>query len=58
LREYLRFRHFFRHAYGYTLEWNKMQWKVVSIAETLALLREELQDFFAAVMSSEGNGDR
>jgi len=35
-----------------------MQWKVVSIAETLALLREELQDFFAAVMSSEGNGDR
>lgn len=26
LKDYLDFRHFFRHAYGYTLEWNQIRW--------------------------------
>jgi len=46
LKDYLDFRHFFRHAYAYTLEWNKMRWKVESMAETLELLRRQLMDFF------------
>lgn len=58
LREYLKFRHFFRHAYGYTLEWTKMRWKVESMSETLELLREQLRVFFQAVIHSEGDGGR
>jgi len=50
LKEYLDFRHFFRHAYGYTLEWSKMQWKVERMSETLTMLREQLQAFFETVM--------
>jgi len=49
LKEYLDFRHFFRHAYGYTLQWSKMRWKVENMSETLDILREQLQAFFEAV---------
>jgi predicted nucleotidyltransferase len=49
LREYLGFRHFFRHAYGYTLLWNKMRWKAESMSETLVMLREQLRVFFEAM---------
>jgi len=47
LTEYLKFRHFFRHAYGYTLKWNEMRWKVESMAETLEMVRQQLATFFA-----------
>ncbi len=53
LEEYLRFRHFFRHAYGYTLDWNQLRWKVESISETLQILHEQLQTFFDNL--AEGN---
>jgi len=46
LEEYLKFRHFFRHAYGYTLEWHRMRWKVEYMAETLEMLRQQLTAFF------------
>jgi predicted nucleotidyltransferase len=46
LQEYLEFRHFFRHAYGYTLEWNRLRWQAEQMGETLRLLREQLQTFF------------
>ncbi|HXW01445.1 MAG TPA: nucleotidyltransferase domain-containing protein [Anaerolineae bacterium] len=46
LEEYLKFRHFFRHAYSYTLEWNRMNWQAEQMSETLRLLREQLQTFF------------
>lgn len=46
LQEYLRFRHFFRHAYGYTLEWNPLRWLVEQMSPTLTMLREQLQLFF------------
>jgi predicted nucleotidyltransferase len=49
LREYLRFRHFFRHAYGYTLQWNQMRWKVENMADTLTMLRAQLRVFFEAM---------
>lgn len=46
LEEYLRFRHFFRHAYGYTLEWNRLRWQAEHLRETFATLRERLRAFF------------
>lgn len=46
LEEYLKFRHFFRHAYNYTLEWNRMSWQAQQMSETLRLLRDQLQTFF------------
>jgi predicted nucleotidyltransferase len=46
LEEYLKFRHFFRHAYRHTLEWNRMRWLAEQMSETLRLLREQLQTFF------------
>jgi hypothetical protein len=47
LQEYLKFRHFFRHAYGYSLGWNRMRWPAEQMGETLQLLREQLMAFFA-----------
>ncbi len=49
LEEYLRFRHFFRHAYAYTLEWNRLQWLLKQMRSTLTMLREQLQTFFDAL---------
>lgn len=46
LKEYLDFRHFFRHAYSYTLEWSRMRWLVEGMGETLRRLREQLQAYF------------
>lgn len=46
LEEYLKFRHFFRHAYSYTLEWNRLRWLAEQLGATLQLLREQLQIFF------------
>lgn len=51
LKDYLDFRHFFRHAYGYTLEWSQLRWKVESLTDTLKLLRDQLDDFFRAMES-------
>lgn len=48
LREYLGFRRFFRHAYGYTLLWNKMRWKAENMSDTLTKLRDQLRVFFEA----------
>jgi predicted nucleotidyltransferase len=36
LQDYLAFRHFFRHVYGYTLDWAKLQPLVASMPATLA----------------------
>jgi len=58
LEEYLRFRHFFRHAYGYTLEWDPLRWLAESLGETFAQLREQIEDFFTALETGhEGTGD-
>lgn len=46
LKEYLGFRHFFRHAYGYILAWTKMRWKVENLASTLTVLQNQLNTFF------------
>jgi hypothetical protein len=49
LKDYLDFRHFFRHAYGHTLLWSKMRWKAESMSEILTMLRDQLRVFFEAM---------
>ncbi len=47
LDEYLRFRHVFRHSYGFELQWNKCRHLVEDLDSTLESLIEELEDFKA-----------
>jgi len=58
LKDYLDFRHFFRHAYGYTLEWNHLRWKAENLPDTLTMLRDQLRLFFEAVIGSQKIGGR
>ena len=51
LKDYADFRHFFRHAYGYTLEWSQLRWKAESLSDTLRMLRDQLRGFFEALAS-------
>jgi len=48
LDSYLDFRHFFRHAYIFNLRWDRMKTLVLGCEETLKLLEDELDRFFAA----------
>jgi predicted nucleotidyltransferase len=49
LQDYLAFRHFFRHAYGYTLEWAKLRPLVVGMSATLTEVQEQLMTFLEAL---------
>jgi hypothetical protein len=51
LKDYLDFRHFFRHACGYTLEWSQLRWKAESLSEMLRMLRVQVRRFFEALTS-------
>jgi predicted nucleotidyltransferase len=51
LKDYLDFRHFFRHAYVYTLEWSQLRWKAESLSEMLRTLRDQARRFFEALIS-------
>jgi predicted nucleotidyltransferase len=51
LKDYLDFRHFFRHAYGYTSAWSQLRWKAESLSETLRMLRDQMWRFFEALIS-------
>jgi hypothetical protein len=46
LQDYLAFRHFFRHAYGYTLEWAKLRPLIEGMMATLEQVRTQLMAFF------------
>ena len=48
IKEYMEFRHFFRHAYTFHLRWNRMKALAVGCEETLLSLEAELDRFFAA----------
>ncbi len=45
LRDYLRFRHFFRHAYDYQVEWKKLQPLVDDMADALGRLKTQIDVF-------------
>jgi predicted nucleotidyltransferase len=51
LKDYLDFRNFFRHTYGYTLEWTHLRWKAERLSTTLTMLREQLRLFFKRLTS-------
>ncbi|MGA3325513.1 MAG: hypothetical protein ABSF45_13660 [Terriglobia bacterium] len=48
LKEYMEFRHVFRHAYTFDLRWDRMKTLVLGCEETLKLLEGELDRFFEA----------
>ena len=45
LLDYLRFRHLFRHTYGYELEWDKLHPLVGGLEKTFGLLRQQIEQF-------------
>jgi predicted nucleotidyltransferase len=49
LQDYLAFRHFFRHAYGYTLEWAKLRPLVAGMSTTLGDVQEQLRAFLTTL---------
>jgi len=53
LKEYMEFRHMFRHAYTFELQWNKMRTLILGCEETLKLVEGELDHFF----KTESAGD-
>lgn len=46
LKEYMEFRHVFRHAYTFDLRWDSMKTLVLGCEETLKLVEGELDKFF------------
>jgi hypothetical protein len=49
LHEYLRFRHLFRHGYGFALEWPRLVPLLSAVQEIAPGLRRQLETFLAAV---------
>ncbi len=45
LKEYMEFRHFFRHAYVFSLRWDRMKGLVMGCEDTLHQLEAELDAF-------------
>lgn len=45
LKEYMEFRHFFRHAYIFTLHWDRMKGLVLGFEDTLRQFEIELDSF-------------
>jgi hypothetical protein len=45
MEEYLKFRHFIRHAYGFQLEWSRMENLVKQIESMWKVLKESLNQF-------------
>ena len=48
IKEYMEFRHVFRHGYTFDLRWDRMKTLVLGCEETLKLLEDELDRFFEA----------
>jgi len=48
LKEYMEFRHVFRHAYTFDLRWDRIKTLVLGCEETLRLVEVELDRFFEA----------
>jgi len=54
LKEYMEFRHLFRHPYIFTLSWSRMKTLVLGCEETLQMVEGELDRFFEP---KTGNGE-
>jgi hypothetical protein len=47
LEQYLAFRHFFRHSYGFVLDWEQLMPLCVNRADTFMRLRVEIENFIS-----------
>jgi hypothetical protein len=43
--EYLSFRHFFRHSYGYEIDWNRLKPLISDVEELWKVLEEDINNF-------------
>jgi predicted nucleotidyltransferase len=53
LSEYLRFRHLFRHTYGYDLEWERVQELGQALPDVLRTLKTQVETFLSALAATE-----
>lgn len=57
LLDYLRFRHVFRSAYSFDLDWQKMAPLVLRVEQTLSELEHVLDRFLASGLDQSGPDD-
>lgn len=53
LKDYLNFRHFFRHAYGFTLQWTRMRPLADEMRKTFESLQTQLTSWFEKIQAEE-----
>ncbi|MFQ5633116.1 MAG: hypothetical protein ACE5I1_30480, partial [bacterium] len=51
LKDYLEFRHFFRHSYSFYVEWDEIKPKAAKLSDTFRKLEEAFQQFFVFLKS-------
>jgi hypothetical protein len=56
LVEYLRFRHLFRHTYGYDLKWHRVRELSQELSSVFRELKDQLRNFLSGL--STGATDR
>ena len=49
MKQYLGFRHFFRHSYAFHLQWNKMRDLVLNIDELFVAFKKEIDEFLSSL---------
>jgi hypothetical protein len=54
LRDYLRFRHLFRHNYGFELEWDRCRHLAEGRDQMLTQLQQQIESFLAAIVEDRG----
>ena len=45
MEEYLKFRHFVRHSYGFQLEWERMEDLIIDINDIWKIIEEDIDNF-------------
>jgi hypothetical protein len=55
LKEYLRFRHFFRNIYGFELKWNKIKPLCSNLENIFGNLKQEIFEFLKNIEKEESN---
>jgi hypothetical protein len=57
LKEYLRFRHLFRHLYGFELKWDRIKPLCVEVEGVLSDFKKEIIEFFKEDKLNDGSSD-
>jgi len=55
MKEYLKFRHLFRHIYGFELEWDKIEPLVLSMSDVLDDFKENIKKFIDSLEHKHKN---